>query len=177
MKKIFKMVVYDEYTKTINNNFKKKIEKIEIVIDYNEDKGKFLSVYSGKGLQYELSKKIENIILKTFKSKSTIQKQNKKYDIKNLNYRYDIYMKYINIEYYFEIEFRPNVEKDLIKFQMIYNTIHDKSKFIAVLIVANNKNDINPNYKSMTEYENTIKKINLINPDYNLIVINIIENK
>lgn len=73
----------------------------------------------------------------------------------------------------FEIEFRPNYEKDLIKFQIGHN-----SGILAagVMIVAIDRKTINPKpprYPSMPEYRSVIRVVAELKPSYPLVIIGV----
>jgi hypothetical protein len=68
----------------------------------------------------------------------------------------------------FEIEFRPNYEKDLIKFQIGYNS---GVLAAAVMVVAIDRKSLNPSYTSMPEYDSIVKVLNELKPQYNLLVV------
>lgn len=69
---------------------------------------------------------------------------------------------------YFEIEFRPNVEKDLVKFQIGVNSGWLGA---AVLIVTLDLNCINPRYTTMPEFEKFQRVIDELRPTYPLLMI------
>ena len=71
---------------------------------------------------------------------------------------------------FFEIEFRPNVEKDLVKFQIGYNSSRLGA---AVLILALAREVINPGYTTMPEFSKFLKVIKELRPDYPLLLYGI----
>lgn len=71
---------------------------------------------------------------------------------------------------YFEIEFRPNVEKDLIKFQIAYN---HRRLAVAVLIVAVARERINPAYTTMPEFRKVSRLLAELAPPYPLLLVGI----
>jgi hypothetical protein len=71
---------------------------------------------------------------------------------------------------FFEVEFRPNVEKDLVKFQIGAN---NNALAAAVLILASNRNAINRGYTTMPEFQEFERVIAELAPRYPLIVYGI----
>lgn len=74
---------------------------------------------------------------------------------------------------FFEIEFRPNVEKDLIKFQIGYDSGNLAG---AILIVAINRKEINEKYTTMPQYDKINKLIKELKPKYPLLLIGVSGN-
>ncbi len=71
---------------------------------------------------------------------------------------------------YCEIEFRPNVEKDLIKFQIA----HNRGRLAAaVLVVATARGRINPGYTTMPEFAKVTKIVTELSPPYPLLLVGI----
>lgn len=70
----------------------------------------------------------------------------------------------------FEIEFRPNYEKDLVKFQIGAN-----SGLLAagVMVLSLDRKSLNPGYTSMPEYASAIRVLDQLRPTYPLLVIGI----
>jgi hypothetical protein len=75
-----------------------------------------------------------------------------------------------NAKVFFEVEFRPNVEKDLVKFQIGYNT---GSLAVAVLILALDRTAINARYTTMPEFDKFQRVIGELAPTYPLLLIGI----
>jgi hypothetical protein len=71
---------------------------------------------------------------------------------------------------YCEIEFRPNVEKDLVKFQIGANA---GTLGVALLIVALDRNSINRAYTTMPEFRKYAKVIAELRPSYPLLLVGI----
>jgi hypothetical protein len=71
---------------------------------------------------------------------------------------------------YFEIEFRPNVEKDLIKFQIAYNR---KRLAAAVLVVAIARRRVNAGYTTMPEFAKVSRLLAELAPPYPLLLVGI----
>ncbi len=71
---------------------------------------------------------------------------------------------------YFELEFRPNVEKDLVKFQIGFNT---GRLAVAILILANDRRLINPQYTTMPEFGKFEQVIEELKPGYPLLLVGI----
>lgn len=66
---------------------------------------------------------------------------------------------------YIEVEFRPNVEKDLVKFQIGHNS---GRLLLGILVLAIDRNAINPGYTSMPEYRKFVRLIKELAPVYPL---------
>jgi hypothetical protein len=90
----------------------------------------------------------------------------------NLNENADVVLRKDGVErcIFIEIEFRPNVEKDLVKFQIGYNS---GRLGVGVLVLAIDRAAINPGYKTMPEYSKFLKVIEELRPSYPLFVCGI----
>jgi len=71
---------------------------------------------------------------------------------------------------FIEIEFRPNVEKDLVKFQIGYNS---GWLGVGILILAINRDALNRGYKTMPEYKKFLAVIRELKVSYPLLVCGI----
>ena len=71
---------------------------------------------------------------------------------------------------FFEVEFRPNVEKDLVKFQIGENR---GTLAAAVLILAIDRTNINRAYSTMPEYDKFERIIQELRPSYPLVLLGI----
>jgi hypothetical protein len=71
---------------------------------------------------------------------------------------------------FFEVEFRPNVEKDLVKFQIGVNR---GTLAAAVLILAIDRNNINWRYYTMPEYRKFERIIEELQPNYPLLLLGV----
>jgi hypothetical protein len=69
---------------------------------------------------------------------------------------------------YFEIEFRPNVEKDLVKFQIGANA---GQLAAAVLILTVNRSCVNAAYSTMPEFSKFERVIDELRPQYPLLML------
>lgn len=69
---------------------------------------------------------------------------------------------------FIEIEFRPNVEKDLVKFQIGANTGALRA---AILVLALERNNINRRYTTMPEYSKFIRVIEELRPNYPILML------
>ena len=67
-----------------------------------------------------------------------------------------------------ELEFRPNVEKDLVKFQIGSNA---GTLAAAVLIVTSDRNSVNPSYTTMPEFAKFVRIIDALQPAYPLLLL------
>jgi hypothetical protein len=68
----------------------------------------------------------------------------------------------------FEIEFRPNYEKDLIKFQIGANL---GGLAVAVMVVAIDRKAINASYTTMPEYSSIERVLAELRPTYPLLLL------
>jgi len=71
---------------------------------------------------------------------------------------------------FFEVEFRPNAEKDLVKFQIGANR---GTLAAAVLILAIDRNNINRSYYTMPEYRKFERIIEELQPNYPLLLLGV----
>jgi hypothetical protein len=71
---------------------------------------------------------------------------------------------------FFEVEFRPNVEKDLVKFQIGANR---GTLAVAVLVLAAERSNINASYTTMPEYHKFERIIEELRPSYPLLLVGI----
>lgn len=69
-----------------------------------------------------------------------------------------------------EIEFRPNFEKDLVKFAIASRR---GLLGLGVLIVAKTRNEINPGYTSMPQYDKVIRTVAELAPQFPLAVLGV----
>lgn len=69
-----------------------------------------------------------------------------------------------------EVEFRPNFEKDLVKFQIGWNS---GSLAVAVLVVALSRADINAAYTTMPEYAKVLRTVRELRPQYPLYLVGV----
>ena len=69
---------------------------------------------------------------------------------------------------FFELEFRPNVEKDLVKFQIGANA---GALAAAVLILAADRKCVNPAYTTMPEFAKFARVITELQPTYPLLML------
>lgn len=69
---------------------------------------------------------------------------------------------------FFEVEFRPNAEKDLVKFQIGVNR---GTLAAAVLVLAIDRDNINPRYYTMPEYGKFERIIHELQPGYPLLLL------
>ena len=67
-----------------------------------------------------------------------------------------------------EIEFRPNFEKDLVKFSI---AARRGILGLGVLLVAKARHEINPGYTSMPQYDKVIRTVAEFAPSFPLVVI------
>ena len=71
---------------------------------------------------------------------------------------------------FIEIEFRPNVHKDIVKFLIGYKK---RTLELGILIVAMNREVINKNYSTMPEYKKCVQTIEELQADCPILVMGI----
>ena len=74
-----------------------------------------------------------------------------------LNYKYDGVFISDTVRIGLEIQFRPDFLKDLTRFQIGFHSNRIKA---IIYIVAINRNNINPNYTSMPQYNRVVDHLN-----------------
>ncbi|MBI1953941.1 MAG: hypothetical protein HYS41_07465 [Candidatus Omnitrophica bacterium] len=128
-------------------------------------------IAGGEGYQIALARHLGNHLKKTLPSES-LNLVNKQRYSERLGYNADIVLRRPGIQraIFVEIEFRPNVEKDLVKFQIGWNS---SMLGAAVLLLALRRETINPDYGSMPEFDNFLKVIKELRPDYPLLLCGI----
>jgi hypothetical protein len=127
------------------------------------------TIVRGHGYQQSLDRELKSYLKKVLLSNGSREIKSPNYS-PSLNRKADLAlgMAGSNHNIYFEIEFRPSVEKDLINFQIGYNC----GRLAAgVLILANDRNSINSSYQSMPEFRNFVQVIKEFRPSYPLLVI------
>jgi hypothetical protein len=121
-----------------------------------------------KGFQINFGKTLQNHISTELSDKglhgASNRYSNKIKEISDLAFEYDSYYPRMFIE----IEFRPNVEKDLVKFQIGAN---NNTLAVAVLILTLDRNNINPQYTTMPEFAKFINIIDELRPQYPLLML------
>jgi|GEM_PF-1320819 len=124
------------------------------------------------GYQKTLAKKLENHLENVLSGEERERIVYDKRYSTNLNEKADLVIKDLTSDkrIFFEIEFRPNVEKDLIKFQIGYNS---NRLAAAVLILALDRKLINSAYTTMPEFSKFIKVIRELEPVYPLLILGI----
>ena len=128
-------------------------------------------LHTGFGYQQSIAASLEYELKKNLIEKFNLMEAPLSYS-DNINYDADIALQKTTDgkKIYFEIEFRPNVEKDLIKFQIGLNS---GTLEVAVLIVAINRNSINTRYSTMIEYDKVKLILENIKPNYSILLIGI----
>ena len=123
----------------------------------------------GRGFQQDLGPSMETHLLHSLANGAGLVQVNPAYSPR-LNEQGDLAFRGLNSDrrLYFEIEFRPNVEKDLVKFQIGANT---GQLAAAVLILALNRNCVNPGYTTMPEFAKFERVIDELRPQYPLIML------
>ncbi len=125
----------------------------------------------GQGYQQVLAAELERYLKSALTDGNELRLGSVNYNPR-LNERADLALMRSGIKrkIFIEIEFRPNVEKDLIKFE-----IGHKSELlaVAVLIMAINRKDINPSYITMPEFAKFQRIIKELRPEYPLLLIGI----
>ena len=116
------------------------------------------------GYQRHLSTELPIHLTNTLNDQNNRVTPDRKYS-QTLNENADFVLKALNSQkkIFFEIEFRPNVEKDLIKFQIGHNC---GILAAAVLILAIDRNTINSSYTTMPEFDKFVRLITELKPTY-----------
>lgn len=161
----------DEWTVSrILNSFKTSIKEIkELLYNYT-----FRRENENQGFQIEVAKQLENLLKQFFNDKgfnSYTTVPNVRYS-SNIELRADVVIKNRDSRkgIYIEIEFRPNEFKDIVKFEIGYNK--DRTT-LGILIVAQNRNHINPSYTTMPHFDKCKKIIQELKPRCPILVIGI----
>jgi len=126
---------------------------------------------TSEGYQKVLAKELESHIRKSFTQDGTLRWMGNTY-CPRLNEKADVVLGSDNEDrrIYFEIEFRPNAEKDLVKFQIGFNS---NRLAVAVLILASDRKSINPKYPTMPEFCKFARLIPELRPTYPLLLLGI----
>ncbi len=127
--------------------------------------------YHHGGLQQFLAATIEQHLESTLASTDGLSRADNRYS-PDLNEKADFALAHDNSKgkIFFEVEFRPNVEKDLIKFQIGANR---RTLAAAVLILAIDRENINASYSTMPEYHKFERIIQELRPSYPLLLVGI----
>ena len=125
----------------------------------------------GQGYQKILSSRLENHLRQELIDDNDFVFTTPYYS-PNLNERGDlaILKRETDTRVFVEIEFRPNVEKDLIKFQIGHN---NGRLVAAVLILAIDRLLINPTYHTMPEFSKAVRIVEELTPEYPLLVVGV----
>jgi hypothetical protein len=73
-----------------------------------------------------------------------------------------------NRRVYFQLEFKPNYERDLVRFQIGAN---EGTLAAAVMVLSIDPRTIDPAYASLPSYETALKTIEALKPSYPLIAV------
>lgn len=121
------------------------------------------------GLQQYLAKALERYLKERLVAGRPIRLASTRYS-PALNERADAAFKADEAKgkVFVEIEFRPNVEKDLVKFQIGANS---GTLGVAILVLAGKRNDINPAYPTMPEYGKFVRVIEQLRPTYPMLLL------
>lgn len=127
---------------------------------------------NNKGYQQLLASDLPTYLSKTLSTSNNSKTSNDRKYSSRLNENADLAILDIHSDkkIFFEIEFRPNVEKDLIKFQIGHNC---DTLFAAVLILALDRNTVNSSYTTMPIFDKIIKLIKELQPQYPLLILGI----
>ncbi len=121
------------------------------------------------GFQKDLAEAMERHICDDLQRGGILKSANRRYSTV-LNEAADIALgsSYNGSRLFIEIEFRPNVEKDLVKFQIGANT---GDLGVAILVLAFERNNINPSYTTMPEYPKFVRLVDQLQPNYPLLML------
>jgi hypothetical protein len=122
-----------------------------------------------RGFQQDLAETLKQHLREYLGRVGTLKVADSKYSPK-LNEEADLALgaNYNGPRLFIEIEFRPNVEKDLMKFQIGANT---GALRVAILVLALERNNINRRYPTMPEYSKFVRVIDELRPSYPLIML------
>jgi hypothetical protein len=122
----------------------------------------------GVGFQLDLGPTIERHFASSL-ADNGLHSANTRYS-PNLNENADLAFgrDYAGTRVYVEIEFRPNVEKDLVKFQIGANA---GSLAAAVLILTTDRTSVNAAYTTMPEFAKFERVIDELRPAYPLLLL------
>lgn len=122
-----------------------------------------------RGFQLELGPTIKSHLYQNLADRSKLKPASRAYSPR-LNEEADLAFGSPDSErrLYIEIEFRPNVEKDLVKFQIGANTGWLGA---AVLVLTLDRNCVNPGYTTMPEFTKFERVIDELRPGYPLLVL------
>lgn len=131
-----------------------------------------ISPQVGQGFQMNLADDLEAYLERTLKADG-LRPTRSRYELtysRSLNQHADFGLVHDPSQkrVLFEVEFRPNFEKDLVKFQIGAN---EGILAAAVMVVAINRRSVNAAYTTMPEYEAVAKIIAALNPSYPLLLI------
>jgi hypothetical protein len=123
------------------------------------------------GLQQFLVASIEHHLERTLTAFDGLMSADNRYS-PDLNEKADLALARNHSEprVFFEIEFRPNVEKDLIKFPIGANR---GTLAVAILVLAVDRTNVNASYTTMPEYQKFERIIEELKPGYPLMLIGI----
>lgn len=135
--------------------------------------GSFVCAYgrSASGYQQHLARELEEYLAARLADIGLETVRAPRYSPR-LNERGDLGIKHSGVRnsVFVEIEFRPNVEKDLVKFQIGANS---GTLAAAVLILALDRNAINPGYTTMPQFAKFISVVSELNVSYPLLLVGI----
>jgi len=122
----------------------------------------------GVGFQLDLGPTIEQH-LSTVVTGHGLRSASTRYS-PNLNEKADLAFgqDYTGRRVFVEVEFRPNVEKDLVKFQIGMNT---GALIAAVLILTSDRKSVNAGYTTMPEFAKFERVIDELRPTYPLMMM------
>lgn len=125
----------------------------------------------GFGYQQSLARELENYLADILTHDGSLERASDSYSPR-LNERADLALEHPGTgdRVFFEVEFRPNVEKDLVKFQIGHN---NGRLGIGILIVAIDRTAINRQYTTMPEYAKFVSVIEELRPAYPLLLCGI----
>lgn len=127
---------------------------------------------AGRGYQMELAEHLERY-LEIKLSRDGLRPSRSRHELTYspaLNQHADFGLVHVssNRRVLFEIEFRPNYEKDLVKFQVGVNR---EVMAVGVMVVAINRKSVNAAYTTMPEYAAVSKVLHELRPGYPLLLI------
>ena len=122
----------------------------------------------GRGLQQDIAKSLERHFENTLLSDGIVSSSSRySRELKEVA-DFTIGRSYSGKRVFFEIEFRPNVEKDLIKFQIGAKA---ETLVVGILILPITRENINRHYTTMPEYRKFVHLIDQLTPSHPLLLL------
>ena len=166
----FKVIDVETYTSPLNLNvdnilkhYLTTLQEIENVLmectfSYNN---------TDKGFQIELYEQLQNFFQRFFSEKGLTAYSMGYAPTIDLESDIAVQSKTSDRRIYIEVEFRPNEFKDIVKFQIG----HKHKLELGMLVVAKNRENINPRYTTMPDYKKCKNIIVALEPECPILLI------